>query len=271
MEDVVGQVRAYYDQSVEAEYARIDGRPEFLITRRFLDRYAVPGARVLDVGGGPGRYAHYLAARGCDVTLYDLSEGNVAFARARAEQLGLKLTAIAGDAREADAALKGPFDCVLLMGPMYHLLTEADRVRAVSACLNLLKPGGTLFVSFITMFSGVIYMMRRGPELILSDEVIERRFRECVLDDTDYAGPAFTQAYFIRQRDILPFMARFALNKLHLLGQEGILAPCEPAILAQPPEVVSAWVDLAEALCEREEFLSWAEHILYVGRKRDGA
>jgi len=37
--------------------------------------------------------------------------------------------------------------------------------------------------------------------------------------------------------------------------------------MEQPPEVKKAMLDLAEKLCEKEEYLSWSEHLMYVGRK----
>ena len=62
-------VKAYYNANVSGEWNRIAGRPEFLLTCRFLNRYIKSGDKVLDIGGGPGRYSLYLAGRGCDVTL----------------------------------------------------------------------------------------------------------------------------------------------------------------------------------------------------------
>jgi len=261
-------IRNYYNEMVEHEWARIAGRPEFLLTRRFLARYARPGDRVLDIGGGPGRYALYLAERGCDVTLFDLSGENVRFASEQARERNLPLRAVTGDARAVDRAFEPQqFDHILLMGPMYHLLEEADRIQAVEAALKLLKPGGVIFVSFISTFAGVIYEMTRAPECMTWTVPVEVEFRDCVLGQKSFAGDAFTKAFFIAQQEVLPFMARFPLEKLHLLGQEGILSPCEDNIMSQPPEVVSAWLDFAEKLCEREELLSWAEHLMYIGRK----
>jgi len=63
-------------------------------------------------------------------------------------------------------------------------------------------------------------------------------------------------------------MEQFPLEKLHYFGQEGILSPREADIMSQPAEVVSAWIDLAELLCEQDIFLSWAEHLMYIGRKK---
>jgi 2-polyprenyl-3-methyl-5-hydroxy-6-metoxy-1,4-benzoquinol methylase len=57
---------------------------EFAVTKHFINRYIRPGDKVLDIGGGPGRYSIYLAEKGCRMTLLDLSDENVAFAAAKA-------------------------------------------------------------------------------------------------------------------------------------------------------------------------------------------
>jgi len=145
-------------------------------------------------------------------------------------------------------------------------LTDAnDRERAVSEALALLAPGGTLAVSFISAFAGVLYAMRDDPAFIMTPNRDE--FFGKVERDEPFAGQAFTQAYFARRQDILPFMGGFGLEKLHFLSAEAMLSPNEANILAQPPEVFAAWLDFAERLCEREDILSFAEHYLYIGRK----
>ena len=157
MDETTKIIREYYDSNVEVEWNRIADRPEFLLTCRMLDRYIKPGDTVCDIGGGPGRYSLHLAERGCEVTLIDLSAENVKFAAERAALQGLSIQRMVGDAREVDRISRETYDHVLLMGPMYHLLEEEERVKAVHAALNLLKPGGILFVSFINMFAGMIY------------------------------------------------------------------------------------------------------------------
>jgi S-adenosylmethionine-dependent methyltransferase len=266
--DHTDAIRAYYDADVENEWKRIDGRPEFLITCRFLDRYIKPGDRVLDIGGGPGRYALRFAAKGCDVTLLDLSPENVRFAREKAGELGLALRAVESDARTADEAVEGPFDHVLLMGPLYHLLAEEDRVKAMDASLRLLKPGGLLYASFINLYSGLIYAMKHEPQCVADTDEASLAYMRAILSDTSYSGPLFTHAFFIKPSEILPFMARFPMEKMHLFAQEGITAPCEPNIMAQSREITDAWIDLSETLAGREELLHMAEHLMYIGRKK---
>lgn len=264
--DSVNKVRAYYDASVEQEWARLERHYfEFEINKAYIDRYVKPGYRVLDAGGGPGRYSLHLAARGAEVTLLDLSPGNVAFAQEKSAEAGLSLQTVCADACFLDVAVDGEFDAILLMGPLYHLLEEADRVRAVEACLARLKPGGILFAAFISTTAGMIYAGSRLPESIAWEG--EDMFYEKIIAGEDYAGAAFTQAFFIAPNHIAPFMKRFPLDMLHIVGSEGISAPF--GVLAeQTPEVTAKWLALSMALCEREDFIHYSEHILYIGRKR---
>jgi 2-polyprenyl-3-methyl-5-hydroxy-6-metoxy-1,4-benzoquinol methylase len=259
MDDTTKIIRDYYNESVLGEWNRIDGRPEFLITCNFIDRYIKSGDKVLDIGGGPGRYSLYLAEKGCDVTLFDLSEENVKFASER----GIK--AISGDARTVDGHFTEQFDHILLMGPMYHLLQESERVKAVNSALKLLKSGGKIFISFISLCGGLIYGIKIAPETIIDEAEIE--FYKTLINNESFTGQAFTQAFFINQREVLPFMEQFPLTKLHFFGQEGITSPCESNIMSQPKEIVDAWIDFATKLSEREEFLSWSEHLMYIGEK----
>lgn len=262
----IGIIKDYYDNDVLAEWNRLIQHPiEFEITRRYLDRYIKSGESVLDIGGGPGRYSLYLSEKGCDVTLFDLSDGNIAFAKEKALEQGITLKTITGDARNVDNLVNRQFDHILLMGPMYHLLEEFERIKAMKASLQLLKPNGKIYVSFISSYGGIIYSMKYDLPLILNNE-IEFQYK-LFIDDLPFSGESFTQAYFIRQKDVLPFMSQFPLEKLHLFGQESILAPNEENFKIQPKEVMDKWLDLAEKVCEREDLLSWSEHFMYIGRK----
>lgn len=108
--------------------------------------------------------------------------------------------------------------------------------------------------------------MKYAPELIIEKD-LEFQYK-LFEDDLPFSGDSFTQSYFYRHKDILPFMAQFPLEKLHFFGQESILAPCEENIKAQPQEVIDKWLDLAERVCECEDLLSYSEHLMYIGRKK---
>lgn len=268
MNDSITEVKAFYDQGAEHEWERMDRNFfEFEVTKAYLKKYVKPGDRVLDVGGGPGRYSFWLMEQGAKATLVDLSDGNIALAKKIAAERGIALEAMQGDARFADEYTEGLYDHVLLMGPLYHLQKEEDRIQAVNACLKRLKPGGMLFAAFISNYSNLVWLLSNAPELINDER--EAAWLEGLKQGVSYAGPAFTEAFFIQPAEIDPFMAKFPLAKKHLFGCEGITAAFQTTLGALPERERESWLALCLALCEREETFSWAEHLMYVGQKQE--
>ncbi|MGA9347428.1 MAG: class I SAM-dependent methyltransferase, partial [Anaerolineae bacterium] len=128
-------IRTLYDQQPEREWERLERhRTEFALTLRALaEHLPPPPARVLDCGGGPGRYAIELARRGYDVTLFDLSTECLRLAQEKAAQAGVTLAGYEqGTATDLSRFPDDAFDALLLMGPLYHLLEEKDRQQALA-------------------------------------------------------------------------------------------------------------------------------------------
>ena len=68
------RIKSYYSRFGEWERLETpEGALEFRRACTVLDAHLAPQSRVLDLGGGPGRYAIRLAARGHRVVLADLS------------------------------------------------------------------------------------------------------------------------------------------------------------------------------------------------------
>ena len=270
MNQDIETVRAFYDQSAETEWSRLEDHPfEFILTTWVMDKYIRPGDTVLDIGGGPGRYSIHYAQKNCAVTLADLSPSSVDFALRKADEAGVRLTAHVKNCLELDALGLGQFDHVFLMGPLYHLLEEADRIRAVELALRHLRPGGKLYVSFIMVFGGILYDLQNAGVLIKDRSMPEAApFFDAVAEGRDFPNRiGFTTNYMYHQRNILPFMERFGLKKLHFFGQEGILSPNYKDLLARTPEEIELWVELAKKYLEVPELLSFSEHAMYIGEK----
>ncbi|MEA4869069.1 Ubiquinone biosynthesis O-methyltransferase [bioreactor metagenome] len=269
MQEDIATVQAYYDQNAELEWQRLDEHPfEFLLTTHMMERYVKPGDRVLDIGGGPGRYAIHFAKRGCEVTLVDLSEENVRLAQAKAAEAGVCIRShVANCLNLLDLGL-GQFDHVLLMGPLYHLIDSEEQFQAVECALLHLRPGAKFYASFILTFAGILYDLKNAGNIVI-DAVnpASRAIIDAVATGGDYRGKAFTRACFLHQRNILPFLEQFPLKKLHFFGQEGILAPNEPELLRREPEEIACWLEIAKKYLEVPELLAFSEHAMYIGEK----
>ena len=83
------KVRDYYAEY--QEWARLDtaeGRLEFERGLAVVVSYLKPHSRVLDLGGGPGKYAIALAEEGHRIVLADTSPGQLSVARAAIDAAG---------------------------------------------------------------------------------------------------------------------------------------------------------------------------------------
>ncbi len=144
----------YYLRGEEADrlVASGHGRLEFERTQEIvLRRLPPPPAVIADVGGGPGRYAVWLAALGYRVVHRDLVPLHVAQLRAAAAADGAIDTAV-GDARSLDLA-DASVDAVLLLGPLYHLTRRAERVQALREARRIVRPGGPVFGAAISRWA----------------------------------------------------------------------------------------------------------------------
>jgi ubiquinone/menaquinone biosynthesis C-methylase UbiE len=120
-------------------------------------------SRVLDLGGGAGRLALWLAPRVGHVTLVDVSRGLLEVAKTRAARLGLhNVETVQASALEFEAA--EPYDLVLVSGVAAHLdATELGRLA--EACGRLVRPGGQVILKEAVSPDGRYrYDERRGPD-----------------------------------------------------------------------------------------------------------
>ncbi|MFC0541111.1 class I SAM-dependent methyltransferase [Kutzneria chonburiensis] len=122
------------------------GRLEFLRTQELIRRHLPAPTTVLDVGGGTGIHAEWLAADGHTVHVIDVVPTHV---QAAAQLPGV--TASVGDARQLSTP-DSSVDVVLLLGPLYHLVSPADRAQALAEARRILRPGGLLIAAAISRY-----------------------------------------------------------------------------------------------------------------------
>ena len=268
MQERTGEIRSHYNANPQKEWDRLQKKHphEKYITTHMMDRYIKPGDTILDIGGGPGHYSIHYAKKGCGVTLLDLSDENVRFAKKKARQYRVRITAMQGDALDLSRFPDDLFDIVFLMGPLYHLMNEESRIRAVQEAKRILKPGGYLFSSFILMFGGVIYGLRELQETILWPE--EQKLYEVAARDESLAFEAFTYSWMTTVQDAEKLLASVpGLRTETVFGQESILAPYRNVLSRSPKKIRTAWYDYALRYCEKRNYLTHTEHLMIVSRK----
>ena len=125
-------------------YNRLIDWCQYLALRRWLR--VAPGARVLDVGCGIGRWSCRLAARGASVTGIDLSPTMIGQARRRAVARGVAGRCEFLTQDLAALELTGQFDLILGVTVLQHIL-EPERLEAsVQRLAARLAPDGILIL-----------------------------------------------------------------------------------------------------------------------------
>ena len=126
------------------------------------------GLRILDIGCGGGLLCEPMARLGAEIVGADAAAGNIPVARIHAEQSGLDID-YRHTTAEAMAADGEQFDVVLNMEVVEHV---ADPLSYLTACRELLKPGGLHICStinrnpksFAMAIVGAEYVMRWLPK-----------------------------------------------------------------------------------------------------------
>jgi len=83
------EAEPFSDECAQAEQRRLEKhRTEFAVSLRAINEFLPqPLCAVLDVGGGPGRYAIELSRQGYGVTLLDISTENLSWPSRRQARL----------------------------------------------------------------------------------------------------------------------------------------------------------------------------------------
>lgn len=265
-------VAAFYALGLERDRLSAGaGALEYLRTQSILERcLPAPPAVVADVGGGPGRYAVWLAGRGYRVHLVDPAPLHIDQARAAAAAAGAALAgAEVGDARAVPLP-DSSADAVLLLGPLYHLLERAARLQALGEARRVCRPGGVVLAAAISRFASTLEGLRGGD---LEDPAFASIAAADLRDGRHLnatGNPAwFTTAYFHRPEDLAAECEEAGLAHGATLAVEGPawLLPGLDARLADDGRravLLSALADL-----EAEPALLGASaHLLVVARRR---
>jgi S-adenosylmethionine-dependent methyltransferase len=270
MTDFSNFISQYYDNQAEHEWERMDRhRTEYALTSRALaESLPPPPADILDCGSGPGRYAIDLARQGYQVTAFDLSAENLRHARQRADQAGVALQAtVQGTATDLSAFEDESFDAVLLMGPLYHLLDEQERLLALREGRRVLKPGGPLLAAFIGRYSGHMDAAARNPKIVIeTPDVAERLLTTGKLFSQQVDGPEFI-AYMAHPTEVEPLVRQAGLELERLLNLEGLAAQKELLINELEGQEWQTWVELNARVAEDPYLLAACNHLLAVSRK----
>ena len=264
----------YYNQF--DEWGRLDREPiEFQVNWHYIKKYLPLTGDVLDNGAGPGKYSMQLAHEGYKVTLTDLTSKLVEIAKNKADELNLEHNFSGfyeADARDLSLLKDEQFDASLMLGPLYHLQEEAERIQAVEELYRVTKKGGIVFVAFMPrirhVLTSLMYPENWKPNNQM-DSIDQFSLSGCFNHEDE---GRFTGAYYFNIDDIKPFMERHGFESLELIGSNigALLSGDNWSYWREKGD--SEFEKVIRLLTEKANdpnVLGISSHILYIGKKKN--
>ena len=232
---------------------------EYLTTMRYIEKFLKPGAKILEIGAGTGRYSIALAKKGYDVTAVDLTPKNVEIMKTKSKRLK-NFTCIVADALDLSMFEDKTFDMVLNLGPMYHLFHKKDKNRAVAETLRVAKRGAICMFAYIASASlmtgyGILHQAaaRLGE---LMDE--SGRFKD--------APEEIFSAFYIE--DFKKLFEKTNTKYITNVATDGIAYAMRDLIEKLPKKGYEVFLKWHFLTCERYDQQGYSSHLLYICKKK---
>lgn len=265
----MSEIEKHYNKFNEEK--RLDsrhGQVEFRISMKYIHEYidelkskgtAIKDIKLLDIGAGTGRYSVPLSEEGCEVTAIELVKHNLGLLKAK----GSKVIAKQGNALNLSKLADNYYDITLLFGPMYHLFTYEDKLKALNEAKRVTKPGGVIFVAYVMNEYGVITYAFKEKNImsVLEDNRLTDDFKTI-------SSPKDLYDY-MRIEDINSLNEAAGLERIKILSPDGPANYMRPFLNKLDDEEFEVFIRYQMSVCERQDLIGAGAHTLDILRKEN--
>lgn len=253
------------------EEKRLDsryGQVEFITSMKYIHKYldylaAEKGKQksditILDIGAGTGRYSVPLCEEGYDVSAIELVQHNLG--RLKAKNANVK--AYKGNALKLKRFEDESFDLTLLFGPMYHLYSYEDKLKALSEAKRVTKKGGYILVAYLmNEYSMIVYSF--------GEHHIKDVVKEGKIDESFQCHSSEDDLYdYMRIETIDKLNAELDLERMQILTPDGPANYIRTVLNSMDDEEFELFIKYHLSTCERQDLIGAAAHTLDVLKKQ---
>lgn len=235
------------------------GQIEFITSMKYIHKYLKPikNPTILDVGAGCGRYSITLADEGYDVTAIELVKHNLRVI----ENKSKNVKAYQGNAIDLSRFQDETFDLVLLFGPMYHLIQESEKIKALSEAKRVTKKQGIIMVAYCMNEYCVITHGFKDNNIIdcINNGLLDSKYH-CISNDTDLYS-------VVRIEDIDKLNNACSLRRIQIISPDGPANYLRNILNKMDEDVFNKFIDYHLATCERQDLIGAAAHTLDILKK----
>ena len=257
----MNEIEQYYNKfNEDKRLLSRHGRVEFYVTYTYIQRHlsavlderkcAKSDIKIMDIGAGTGAYCIPLADEGYAVSAVEMVKHNLGILKKKTKLV---------DARQGNACnmkkyADDTFDVTLLFGPMYHLFSNEDKIKALSEAKRITKPGGVIFVAYVMNEYGVINYCFK-----------ERHIREIMenhrLTEDFHTVSQVENLYdYVRIEDIDKLNQQCGLKRKMIISPDGAADYMRQYLNKLDEEEFQYFLDYQLSICERQDLIGAGAH-----------
>lgn len=232
------------------------GNVEFITNIKYILDYIHKDDKIIDIGAGTGAYSIYLHEQGYDIEAIDVVKHNVDVMRTKCPNLKVHM----GNAVKMDNYSDNSFDVAILFGPIYHLLKEEDKIKALKETKRIVKNNGLIFISY--------YM---NDYAVISYGFIKNNIMESIAEgriDENYHIISKEDDLFsmVNLEDINHFNEIMGFERIKIIASDGASDYLRTALNKLSDEAYEEFIKYHLKNCERRDLLGASSHLLDIVR-----
>ncbi len=251
----LSNIEKHYNKHPEdLRLQRRHGIVEFETTMHHLRRFLHPGDRLLDIGAGTGRYTSALMAEGYEVKAVELVRRNINVFLEREPTADV----VQGDARHMPFLPTASADVTLLLGPLYHLIGDEEKLKALAEAKRVTKPGGIIFVAYLmNEYSILSYCFDE-------DRISGLMERGAVNEDFHIQAQADELYDYLRLDDINRLNRQAGLKRVTIFSPDGPADFMRTRLNQMSDETFSLFLQYQKRMSERPDLIGAGSHVVDV-------
>lgn len=214
------------------------------------------GLRILDIGAGTGRYSVPLSQEGHNVTAVELVERNLKVLESKHSQVNCW----PGNALDLHFLKEEYFDITLIFGPLYHLHTQEERLKAFEQARRVTKKGGIILAAYVMDdYSVITYCFKQHHALeCRENNTLTKDFHSVCREEDLYC--------YLRLNDINELNEKTGLERMKIIAADGSADYIRKELNEMSEEEFSMFLEYHLANCERMELLGASSHTVDILR-----
>ena len=225
--------------------------------KEYLKEFNNP--KILDVGAGTGKYSINLANDGYDVTALELVKHNLKVIEKNSD----KVKVVQGNATNLSKFKDESFDIVLLFGPMYHLMTDEEKIKALSEAKRVTKKNGYILVQYFMNDYCIIRYGFKENNIInsINNNEIDNNYKIVSWADNLYSP--------VRIEEINNYNKIVNLKRVKIITPDGCANYIRDVLNKMDENTFNEFIKYHLSTCERYEMIGSAAHTLDILKKED--